>query len=124
MNAKRAVIIGYDAVSPLGIDLEGQWQSALKGQSGIGPLSRFEADGQFPVKIAGQVPEIDHLPYPFLKPRERARWVSPIFKYALLTVQRALDRCGLEITSELAPPHGYHLQQCRGGIGRRSRCRS
>ena len=116
MNAKRAVIIGYDAVSPLGIDLEGQWHSALKGQSGIGPLSRFETDGEFPVKIAGQVPEIDHLPYPFLKPRERARWVSPIFKYALLTVQRALDRCGLEITSELAPRTAITYSSAVGGL--------
>ncbi len=116
MDSKRAVIIGYDAVSPLGIDLEAQWQSALKGQSGIGPLSRFEADGEFPVKIAGQVPDIDHLPYPFLKPREQARWVSPIFKYALLTVQRALNRCGLEITPELAPRTAITYSSAVGGL--------
>ncbi len=36
MDPKAAVIIGYDAVSPLGIDLPGQWQKALLGESGIG----------------------------------------------------------------------------------------
>lgn len=116
MDSKRAVIVGYDAVSPLGLDLEGQWRRALKGNSGIGPLSRFEVDEAFPVKIAGQVAEIDHLPYPFLKPREQARWISPIFKYALLTVQRALDRCGLEITPELAPRTAVTYSSAVGGL--------
>jgi 3-oxoacyl-[acyl-carrier-protein] synthase II len=82
MDSKRAVIIGYDAVSPLGIDLEAQWQRALQGQSGVGRLTRFAVGDDFPVQFAGQVPDIDHLPYPFLKPREQARWISPIFKYA------------------------------------------
>ena len=41
MNNKTAVIIGYDAVSPLGIDLEEQWHMAIKGESEIGPLTRF-----------------------------------------------------------------------------------
>lgn len=110
------VIIGYDAVSPLGTDLEDQWQNALNGQSGIGPLTRFELSDDFPVRIAGEVDDIDHLPYPFLKPREAARWPSPIFKHALLTVQRALDRSGLEITQSLAPRVAVTFSSAVGGL--------
>ena len=89
MKPDVPVIIGYDAVSPLGIDLPTQWERALAGSSGISELTRFEYGPDFPVRIAGEAPDIDHLPYPFLKPREQARWPSPIYKYALLTVQRA-----------------------------------
>lgn len=110
------VIIGYDAVSPLGIDMETQWQRAVNGHSGIGPLTRFELTEDFPVRIAGQVEAIDHLPYPFLKPREEARWPSPIFKYALLSVQRALDHCGLEITKKLAPRVAVTYSSAVGGL--------
>jgi 3-oxoacyl-[acyl-carrier-protein] synthase II len=110
------VIIGYDAVSPLGIDLETQWQRAIKGQSGIGPLTRFALNDDFPVRIAGQVPSIDHLPYPFLSPREEARWPSPVFRYALLTVQRALERCGLDITADLAPRVAVTFSSAVGGL--------
>ncbi|MGD9214273.1 MAG: beta-ketoacyl-[acyl-carrier-protein] synthase family protein [Desulfobacteraceae bacterium] len=116
MASNPPVIIGYDAVSPLGIDLETQWQRAVNGRSGIGPLTRFELSDDFPVRIAGEVEAIDHLPYPFLKPREEARWPSPIFKYALLTVQRALDRCGLEITSRLAPRVAVTYSSAVGGL--------
>ena len=112
----KPVIIGFDAVSPLGIDLGEQWQSAVDGESGIGPLTRFQAPDDFPVKIAGQVASIDHLPYPFLKPREQVKWTSPIFKYALLTVQRALEQSGLEITPDIASRVAVTYSSAVGGL--------
>ncbi len=116
MNLSRPVIIGYDAVSPLGIDLKSQWQRAMSGHSGIGPLTRFKLTADFPVRVAGQVDPIDHLPYPFLKPREQARWPSPIFKYALVTVQRALEKTGLKIDAELAPRVAITYSSAVGGL--------
>lgn len=116
MSARSAVIIGYDAVSPLGIHLDVQWQKALRGQSGVGPLTRFDLTPDFPVRIAGQAADIDHLGYTFLKPREQARWPSPIFKYALLTVQRALERSQLEITPALAPRVAITYSSAVGGL--------
>ena len=113
---QKPVIIGFDAVSPLGLNLADQWQAALDGESGIVPLTRFQPSENFPVKIAGQVPSIDHLPYPYLKPREQAKWTSPIFKYALLTVQRAIESCGLEITPEIAPRVAVTYSSAIGGL--------
>lgn len=110
------VILGYDAVSPLGIDLEEQWQNALAGTSGIGPLTRFDLTDDFPVRIAGQAPSIDGLPHDFLKPREKARWPSPIFRYALLTVTRALRKSGLEITPDVAPRVAVTFSSAIGGL--------
>lgn len=110
------VIIGFDAVSPLGLDLADQWQSALAGESGIGSLTRFQTTENFPVKIAGQVAAIDHLAYPFLKPREQAKWTSPIFKYALLTVHRALENSGLEISPVIAPRVAVTYSSAIGGL--------
>ena len=110
------VIIGFDAISPLGLDLDQQWQAAMAGESGIGPLTRFEIPENFPVRIAGQVAAIDHLPYPFLKPREQVKWTSPIFKYALLTVHRALEKSGLEITPAIAPRVAVTYSSAIGGL--------
>ncbi len=116
MDAHTPVIIGMDAVSPLGIDLDAQWQRALKGESGIGPLTRFDLPDDFPVRIAGQADPIDHLPYGFLKPRQQAKWTSPVFKYALLTVQRALEQSGLDITKSLSPRIAVTYSSAIGGL--------
>jgi len=116
MGPRTAVIVGYDAVSPLGIELNTQWKRALEGESGIRRLSRFPVSRDFPVQIAGQVEDIDHLPYAFLKPRERASWRSPVFRYAMLTVQRALENSGVEIPPEIAPRVAVTYSSAVGGI--------
>ena len=116
MVLKKAVILGYDAVSPLGIDLETQWERAIRGDSGIGPLTRFPLSPDFPVRVAGQVAPIDPRPYSFLQPREMAHWTSPIFKHALLVVHRALEKSGLVITPEIAPRVAVTFSTAVGGL--------
>ncbi|MRR16812.1 MAG: beta-ketoacyl-[acyl-carrier-protein] synthase family protein, partial [Deltaproteobacteria bacterium] len=110
------LILGYDAVSSLGTDLDSQWQRALRGESGVGPLTRFPLTGDFPVRVAGQVDDIDVKPYPFLQPREMAHWTSPIFKYALLVVHRALARSGVEVTPDIAPRVAITFSSAVGGL--------
>jgi len=112
----KTLILGYDAVSSLGTDLETQWQRAIRGESGIGPLTRFPLAKDFPVRMAGQVDDVDVKPYPFLQPREMAHWTSPIFKYALLVVYRALKMSGVEITSDIAPRVAITFSSAVGGL--------
>lgn len=115
-EGKKAVIVGYDAISPLGDDLAQQWRNAAAGRSGIGPLTRFPLQGDFPVRIAGQLPDVDHLNYPFLTARHQAAWYSPVFKYGMLTVARALERSGIHIDAGLAPRVAVTYSSAVGGI--------
>ncbi len=116
MGERDAVIVGYDAVSPLGSDLDSQWQRALAGKSGIGPLTRFPLAPDFPVSIAGQVPDIDNENFPFLTPRHQAAWSSPVFKYSMLSVARALERSRIEITPDIAPRIAVTYSSAIGGL--------
>jgi 3-oxoacyl-[acyl-carrier-protein] synthase II len=116
MSSKKAVILGYDSVSSLGTDLGTQWQRATAGESGIAKLTRFPVGPEFPVRVAGEVADIDVRPYPFLQPREMAHWTSPIFKYALLVVHRALERSGLTITKDIAPRVAITFSSAVGGL--------
>ena len=115
-DPKQPVILGYDMVSPLGTDLAAQWERAARAESGVGVLTRFPYDETFPVRIAGQVPEFDPAPYPFLAPREMAHWTSPIYRHAMLVVHRALAASGVEITPELAPRTGITFSTAVGGL--------
>jgi 3-oxoacyl-[acyl-carrier-protein] synthase II len=116
MNFSNPVILGYDAISALGSDLEPQWQRALAGESGIAGLDRFPLNDDFPVRIAGQAPAIDDLDYPFLSARHQASWSSPVFKYGMLSVARALERSGVEITSSIAPRVAVTYSTAIGGL--------
>jgi len=116
MGSKKTLILGYDAVSPLGTDLDTQWQRAVAGDSGIGKLTRFPLTADFPVRVAGQVADIDSRPYPFLQPREMAHWTSPIFKYALLVVHRALEKSGIVISADIAPRVAVTFSTAVGGL--------
>ncbi len=120
-GGKETVIIGFDAVSCLGADLEEQWQAALAGKSGIGPLDRFPLREDFPVTIAGQVPALDALglsprQYPYLSGRHQAAWSSPVFPWSLLTVDRALARSGLRISPKIAPRVAVTYSTAIGGV--------
>ncbi|MGP8154718.1 MAG: beta-ketoacyl-[acyl-carrier-protein] synthase family protein [Smithella sp.] len=116
MSSKKTLILGYDAVSSLGTDLDIQWQRAVAGNCGIGKLTRFPLDAGFPVRVAGEVADIDIRPYPFLQPREMAHWTSPIFKYAMLLVHRALVKSGIVITKELSPRVAVTFSSAVGGL--------
>lgn len=115
MQEPQILIAGYDMVSALGTQLDSQWEAACQGKSGIGPLTRFELPPDFPVRIAGEVPEIDPSPYPFLKPRQMANWRSPVFKHALLVAHRALEKSGIEIDTDLAPRVAVTFSSAVGG---------
>lgn len=115
MTDRTPVIVGYDAVSPLGSDLDSQWERAAGGESGIGALTRFAVSDDFPVDIAGQVADIDVSGYPFLSPRKLALWPSPVFKHALLVVHRALKKSGIEVTPDLAPRVAVTFSSAVGG---------
>ena len=99
MAPSKTVIVGWDMVSPLGTDMAVQWAQAARGASGVGPLTRFERPEGFPVAIAGQVPDWDASPYPFLAPRQMAHWTSPIFRTRALPIRRIVPN---------RPDHGCH----------------
>ena len=70
MNGREVAITGLGVVSPLGHNLQTTWNAALEGRSGISTIHRFDAS-ELPVRIAGQVPEIE--PEDALTPREQRR---------------------------------------------------
>ncbi|MCL1980916.1 MAG: beta-ketoacyl-[acyl-carrier-protein] synthase II, partial [Proteobacteria bacterium] len=51
---RRVVVTGIGLITPLGIGTELTWQALINGQSGIGPITRFDASDQA-TQIAAEV---------------------------------------------------------------------
>jgi len=52
------VITGIGAVTPLGNDVATSWRRLVAGESGVGPITQFDASG-LPTRIAGEVRDFD-----------------------------------------------------------------
>ncbi len=54
MSRKRVVITGLAAYTPLGNDVQTSWDALLRGESGIGPITHFDAS-ELTARIAGEL---------------------------------------------------------------------
>ena len=52
---RRVVVTGMGIASPLGLGIDNVWKRLTAGESGIGPISLFDA-AELPARIAGEVP--------------------------------------------------------------------
>jgi 3-oxoacyl-[acyl-carrier-protein] synthase II len=95
MKRNRVVITGMGILAPNGTGNEEFWKSLLAGQSGIGPITLFDAS-DLKSRIAGEVKNFDPHDYiePELKPKRMARHTQ--FAYA--ATMMALEDAGLEIS--------------------------
>ena len=69
-SPRRVVVTGLGLVTPLEIGVSKTWEKLCQGQSGIGPISRFDAS-QYPVHIAGEVKNFDPAAYIEKKKRNK-----------------------------------------------------
>ena len=67
MNKRRVVVTGLGMISPVGNDVATAWQNVVAGNSGIGPITHFDASA-FPTRIAGEVKGVELGQY--VPPRE------------------------------------------------------
>jgi act minimal PKS chain-length factor (CLF/KS beta) len=93
MNAS-SVVTGLGVVAPNGLGTEAYWKATLSGQSGIGPVSRFDATG-YPARLAGEVSGFDasdHLASRLIPQTDR------MTQLALAASDWALDDAGVVLS--------------------------
>lgn len=90
---KRVVVTGLGIVSPLGTGLEKFWSNIIRGVSGIGPITRFDATG-FSTRIAAEVKDFN--PTDFIE-RKTARRMDRFAQFALASAGMALEDSSLNL---------------------------
>jgi 3-oxoacyl-[acyl-carrier-protein] synthase II len=109
---RRVVITGYSMITALGNDAETSWNRMVKGESGVGPITRFDAEG-YATKIAGEVKGFD--PEKFIEKKEIKK-MDQFIHYALACSKMALDMSGLKITDVNAHRVGVWIGAGIGGL--------
>ena len=95
----RAVVTGMGILAPNGTGLKQFWRSLAAGESGVGPITLFDAAG-FRNRIAGEVKDFDPLDYmpAEWKPKRMARHTQ----LAFAATQMALKNADFNPASEKA----------------------
>lgn len=92
MELKRVVITGLGAITPLGNDVDTTWENAIKGVSGAGPITHFDASlfkTQFACEVKG-FNAADHFD------RKKLRQLDLYAQYALVAARQAVEDSGIE----------------------------
>jgi 3-oxoacyl-[acyl-carrier-protein] synthase II len=112
MPRVRVVITGMGCISPLGLDVSTTWHAIKAGQSGVGPITHFDASG-FETRIAAEVRGFDaeaHLG------RRLARRTDPYTQFAVVATEQALKQAQLSIDEHNRDRIGVLMGTGVGGI--------
>lgn len=97
MELKRVVVTGLGAITPIGNDVATTWDNALKGVSGAGPITHFDAS-KFKTQFACEVKNFngaDHFD------RKKLRQLDLYAQYALVAAREAVEDAGLETSDKV-----------------------
>ncbi len=109
---KRVVITGIGAVTPLGNSAEETWNNVKAGKSGVGPLTRVDAE-KFTAKVAAEVKDFDIEQY---IDKKEARRMDRFTHYALAASIMAAKDADLVINEDNATRVGVWIGSGIGGM--------
>lgn len=92
MNLKRVVVTGLGTLTPIGNNVAQFWDSLLKGVSGAGPITHFDASN-YKCRIAAEIKGFDPCEH---FDRKEARKLDPFTQYGMVVVDEAIRDAGLD----------------------------
>jgi 3-oxoacyl-[acyl-carrier-protein] synthase II len=112
-DARRAVVTGIGALTPIGNDAETYWRNLVAGVSGVATITAYDASAE-EVRIAAEVKGFD--PREFMDFKQ-ARRMSRFSQLAVAAAAQALDSSGLEVTDANRDDIAVVVNTGGGGIG-------
>jgi 3-oxoacyl-[acyl-carrier-protein] synthase II len=109
---ERVVITGIGLVTPVGVGTSHAWRALLAGESGVAPITLFDAS-QFRVRIAAEVKGWDPLPY---VEKKKLKEMDRFTELALGAADMAVFDSRLELTDEERDEAGCFIGVGIGGI--------
>ena len=112
MTKKRVVVTGLGLITPVGNTVNSSWESILAGQSGIAPITTFDAS-EFSTRFCGAIKNFDITEYISAK---ESRKMDIFIHYGMAAGIQAFNDSGLEVTEENAPRMGVVIGSGIGGL--------
>jgi 3-oxoacyl-[acyl-carrier-protein] synthase II len=113
VSKRRVVITGLGIISPVGSTLKSAWDAILRGESGIGPITRFDVSA-FPVRFGGPVRDFEVSQY--IPPKD-ARRMDDFMHYGVAAGIQAVSDSGIDFSKSDPARCGAVCGAGIGGLG-------
>ncbi len=112
-SPRRVVVTGIGLISPLGTGTAKNWQALLRGESGIGPLTRFDAS-RYATRFGGEVRDFD--PLVFID-RKEVRKMDLFIRFGLAAAELAVTDAAVPAADLQSDRAGVYVGSGIGGLG-------
>ncbi|MEJ2598914.1 MAG: beta-ketoacyl-ACP synthase II [Anaerolineales bacterium] len=109
---KRVVVTGLGCISPLGNNVQTTWKNILAGNSGVGPITHYDAS-EYKTRFAAEVKGFDG--NEIFGSRE-ARRMDRFSQLAVATALQAIEDAGLKISDDNRDHIGVIIGTGIGGL--------
>ena len=113
MSKRRVVVTGLGIISPVGSTIKSAWDSVVRGESGIGPITKFDVSA-FPVRFGGSVRDFDVAQYITSKD---ARRMDEFMHYGVAAGIQSVTDSGIDFGKLDAERCGAVCGAGIGGLG-------
>jgi 3-oxoacyl-[acyl-carrier-protein] synthase II len=110
MAQRRVVVTGVGLISSVGTGTEEVWSALLRGESGIGPITQFDAK-EYAARIAGEVKNFDPLDY---VDKKEVKKMGRFIQFAIAASEFAVKSAQLQVTDADSESVGVYIGS---GIG-------
>ena len=110
---RRVVVTGIGFVSPLGTGTDKTWQALVRGESGIGPISKFDVS-RYSTRFGGEVRDFD--PLMFID-RKEVRKMDLFIRFAMAAAHLAVEDSGVPAGDLSSDRAGTYVGSGIGGLG-------
>ncbi len=111
-DSQRVVVTGLGLVTPVGNDAPSSWAAILAGQSGAGPLTRYDHT-EFKAHISAEVKDFDAIRY---VGKQDARRMDRFMHFAVAAAQEALIDAKFDMSQFDPRRVGVHIGSGIGGV--------
>ena len=112
IDARRVVVTGIGAVTPLGLTAAATWKGCLAGCSGVAPITLFDASAHT-TRFAAEVKDWD--PTLFMDKKD-VRRMDRFVQFAVAAARMGLEDCGVVVTDDNRDRIGVFIGSGIGGL--------
>jgi 3-oxoacyl-[acyl-carrier-protein] synthase II len=113
VSKRRVVVTGLGIISPVGSTVKSAWDTVVRGESGIGPITKFDVSA-FPVRFGGSVRDFDVTQY--ITPKD-ARRMDEFMHYGVAAGIQAVTDSGIDFSKLDTERCGAVCGAGIGGLG-------